>query len=89
MIRRPAAEIKSLMEFICEAVDEALPCDAGVTGRELYMRGFERYEAAHFEREMKRRFRELETAMPLLLPMLSATHDEAEWDDRESDHEEY
>jgi hypothetical protein len=60
------ADPKSLMAFVCEAIDEALPRGSKVTGRDLYMRGFERYEAAYFERQMKRRRRELEGDMPLL-----------------------
>lgn len=57
---------KSLMEFICEAIDEALPKDAEVTGRDLYMRGWGRYEEHYFALQMQRRRREMEKALPLL-----------------------
>lgn len=58
----------SLMEYICQAIDEALPTGAAVTGRDLYLRGFDRYMEAHFERERKRVLRELEASIPLLVP---------------------
>jgi hypothetical protein len=56
------------MQFICESIDEALPAASMITGREIYLRGFDRYEAAHFDREMKRKRRELEAALPLFVP---------------------
>ncbi len=58
------AKPKSLMEFICAAIDEALPSTAEVTGRDLYMRGFERWQEANWEKQRKQARRELEASAP-------------------------
>ena len=56
---------KSLMQFICETIDEVLPQGSAITGRDLYLRGWERYEADVFEKERNRSRRQLEAALPL------------------------
>ncbi len=56
------------MEFICESIDEALLDGSELSGRDVYIRGYERYQEAHFERERKRLRRELDISMPLFAP---------------------
>ncbi len=59
---------KSLMEYICAAIDEALPAGSLHTGREIYMLGWNRFEEAHFARQRELARRELEKNAPLLIP---------------------
>ena len=64
--RREEEMPKSLVEFIVEAIDEALPAGSPITGLQVYMRAFERSERYYFERQMKAKRREMEKALPLL-----------------------
>lgn len=58
---------KSLFEFISEEIDKALPPNSGVTGQEVYLRGWERYENAYFEQQMSQKRRALERQKQLPL----------------------
>jgi len=52
--------MKSLYEYIVQAIDEALPEGSAVNGRQIYDTGFWRYQRAYFgEREAEAK-RELE-----------------------------
>jgi hypothetical protein len=57
---------KSLLEYIAESIDEALPKDSPLNGTEIYMRGWERFGRASFERVAARERRALERDLPLL-----------------------
>jgi hypothetical protein len=59
---------KSLFEYIAEEIDKALPPDSPITGREIYLRGFERYQREGAARQLARERRELEQSYPLLAP---------------------
>lgn len=56
----------SLFEYIAESIDEVLPPGSGMTGREIYLRGFERYEREGFEKRLAQERRELDKLFPLL-----------------------
>jgi hypothetical protein len=59
---------KSLLEYIAQSIDEALPQGSLLNGTDIYMRGWERFQRDCFERVTARERRSLERDLPLLNP---------------------
>jgi hypothetical protein len=57
---------KSLLEYIADSIDEALPQGSPLNGTEIYMRGWEKFQRESFERVAAREWRALERDLPLL-----------------------